>query len=73
MHTDCDYIIRYIHMYIQGTGWSPLSTACSYGAVASAELLLEYGANPNGCNNVSEYHIVLCVVMSGPKTLHIHV
>ena len=37
----------------QETGCSPLSTACKCGAVASAELLLEYGANPNGCKNVS--------------------
>jgi ankyrin repeat protein len=33
------------------TGCSPLSTACKCGAVASAELLLKYGANPNGCKN----------------------
>jgi ankyrin repeat protein len=33
------------------TGCSPLSTACKCGAVASAELLLEYGANPNGSKN----------------------
>ena len=37
----------------QETGCSPLSTACKCGAVASAELLLKYGANPNGCKNVS--------------------
>ncbi|CAI8013703.1 Probable protein S-acyltransferase 23 [Geodia barretti] len=44
------------------TGCSPLSTACKCGAFASAELLLKYGANPNGCENVS-YMLVSIVAL----------
>ena len=40
-------------LIIQSSGLSPLSIACKCDALSSAELLLKYGANPNGCSNVS--------------------
>ena len=50
-----------VHFLLQSSGCSPLSIACKLGAVNSAEILLAYGANPNGCRNVST-----C-------TIHVHV
>ena len=42
----------------QSSECSPLSIACKHGAVNSAELLLMFGANPDGCENVSRTKIV---------------
>ena len=43
---------------LQHSECSPLSISCIHGAVNSAELLLKYGANPNGCENVSEIKVI---------------
>ena len=44
---------------LQEDGCSPLSIACKLGILISVELLLEYGANPNGCDNVRK--LLVCV------------
>ena len=55
LHTNDIIVIVMITLSpLQSCECSPLSIACKHVAVNSAELLLSYGANPNGCKNVSE-------------------
>ena len=52
-------------LLLQSSECSPLSTACKCRAVASAEILLQYGANPNGSSSVSIniLHVLKCSVV----------
>ena len=57
-------LLYFYHAHIQSSECSPLSIACKHGAVTSAHLLLTYGANPNGCDNVSRICMNLCLELT---------
>ena len=75
LHTNDIIVIFTIYYYtisLQHSESSPLSISCIHGAVNSAELLLKYGANPNGCENVSEMKVIKLYTCK-PTHVHVHV